>query len=171
MNKRTTLMIITAIAVIIVLSMALVYLVKPVSYDNNEDEIPFTLVTPGRSHFGSSEEYLFPESGEIKAGENMTFRLMIEKNKEAIMNETINVSRVNEVYSDEKLPLPEGVNISCTPSVFISYPGESYNVSLILTTTEETPEDVYHFRVQRLFDSGITTLWFDLNVTSSGLAD
>ncbi|ADN36314.1 hypothetical protein Mpet_1557 [Methanolacinia petrolearia DSM 11571] len=164
-------MIIAAIAVIIVLSMALVYLVEPASDDNNEDETTPTLVTPGRSHFGASEEYLFPESGEIKAGENMTFRLMIEKNKEAIMNETINVSRVNEVYSDQKLPLPEGVNISCTPSVFISYPGESYNVSLILATTEETPGDVYHFRVHRLFDSGITTLWFDLNVTSSGLAD
>jgi hypothetical protein len=169
MNKQTILMIITAIAVIIVVSVIMINPVKPVPDDINEEETSPTLVTPGKSHFGASEECLFPESGEINAGENMTFILMIEKNKEAIMNETINVSRVNEVYSDEKLPLPEGMNISCMPSAFISYPGESYNVSLILATTEETPENVYHFRVQRHFDSGITTLWFDLNVASLGL--
>jgi len=124
-----------------------------------------TLIVPGKSHFGAEETYLFPDVGEVEAGKNIAFELRIEKNKEAIRNETIIASRVQGKYTDAELPLPGGMTISCTPSAFTSYPGEMYNVSINLMTTNEVPEDTYFFRIQRFFDSGIETLWISVKVT------
>jgi hypothetical protein len=130
------------------------------------EKTPQTLIVPGKSHFGAAEEYLSPESGKIEAGKNIVFELRIEKNKESIRNETIKISRVNGKYSEEELPLPDGMTINCTPSSFISYPEKVYNVSIILTTGKQVPADTYSLRIQRYFDSGITTMWADVQILS-----
>ncbi|MBP2132396.1 hypothetical protein J2128_000317 [Methanomicrobium sp. W14] len=154
------------------ISYILVHKVPDGNYSGNK--VTPTLIVPGKSHFGASEEYLNPNSGEIRAGENMTFVLRIEKNKELTGNETINVTGVSEYYSENQVPLPQGINVTCIPSEFVSYPKNNYSVNVNITTTKDVPENLYHFLLKRYFrlrhpnsSAGITTMWFDLNVTKS----
>ncbi len=133
---------------------------------DNVDENNVTLTVPGKSHFGAAETYLSPDFGKIEAGKNMVFELRIVKNQEAIRNETITVSRAIGKYSNDELPLPNGLTVNCTPSLFTSYPEKVYDVSIILMTTKEVPEDTYFLRIQRNFDSGIETMWTSIEVTA-----
>lgn len=125
-----------------------------------------TLTIPGKSHFGASETYLSPGSGEIVAGKNMAFELRIVKNQEGVRNETILVSRVKQEYSEEEIPLPTGMNISSIPSAFTSYAGKEYLTRIIISTTNAIAEDTYFFRIQRRFDSGVEDHWTKVLVTA-----
>lgn len=129
----------------------------PVSDKGNEQNV--TLTIPGKSHFGASETYLSPDSGEIEAGKDIAFDLRIVKNQEESRNESILVSRVKQEYSEEEIPLPTGMSISCVPSTFTSYAGKEYHSKIIISTTNHVSEDTYFFRIQRKFDSGVEDHW------------
>ncbi|MFA4823899.1 MAG: hypothetical protein WC593_01940 [Methanoregula sp.] len=162
MKRRSIIGIILILAILAAICYVSINQMLPRSDEIDKNNI--TLIVPGKSHFGAEETYLSSNFGKVEAGKNIAFELRIEKNQEAIRNETIIPSRVKGKYSDVELPLPSGMTISCTPSAFTSYPGKVYNVSTILTTTNEVPEDTYFFRIQRYFDSGIETLWISVHV-------
>lgn len=156
-----TVLILAAVTAIVYVSMN-----QQQSVPDNGTEQNVTLTIPGKSHFGASETYLSPDSGEIEAGEKITFELRIVKNQEGLMNETILVSRVKQEYSEEEIPLPKGMNISSIPSAFTSYAGKEYHTSIIISTTNTISGDMYYFRIQRKFDSGGEDLWTRVLVTA-----
>jgi hypothetical protein len=154
-------LIVAAVTVMVYVSMN-----QQQSVPDNGTEQNVTLTIPGKSHFGASETYLSPDSGEIEAGKNIAFELRIVKNQEGLRNETILVSRVKQEYSEEEVPLPKGMTISSIPAAFTSYAGKEYLTSIIISTTNNVSEDMYFFRIQRKFDSGIEDLWTKVLVTA-----
>lgn len=169
MKKQSIIGLLLVLAILIAICYVLVNQIVPLSDDANENNATPTLIVPGKSHFGASESYLSPNSGEIEAGKNMTFILRIEKNKEAIRNETIAVSRVkgkDGIDWRDELPLPNGMSINCIPSAFTSYPGKVYNVTISVNTTKEVPEEMYFFKIRRNFDSGYVEMRAGVQVTA-----
>ncbi len=172
MKKQTIIGVCLVIALLAV-CYVLMNQIVPLPDDTDENNATPTLTIPGKSHFGASKSYLSSNSGETEAGKNITFILRLEKNKEAIRNETITVSRVKGKYGkylDDELPLPNGMSINCIPSVFRSYPGKVYNVTILVNTTREVPEEIYFFKIRRNFDSGYGEMWIGVQVTAPALS-
>ncbi len=163
MKQRITIGIIIVLAILVII---LFSSIDQKSSPPGEVENNATLIVPGKSLIGIEETYLSPNSGIIEAGQNLTFELRIEKNKEAIRDETIALSLVKGNYSDDELPLPNGMTLACNPSMFTSYPGNVYKVSIIMTTTKEVPVNTYFIRIQRNFDSGREVIWTSVQVTA-----
>jgi len=169
MKKQTIIGVFLVMVLIAVICYVLMNQIVPLSDDANENNATPTLTVPGKSHFGAAKSYLSSNSGEIEAGNNMTFILRIEKNKEVIRNETITVSRVKGKNGNDwrdELPLPNGMSINCIPAAFTSYPGKVYNVTIWVNTTKEVPEEMYFFKIRRNFDSGYGEIGVGVQVTA-----
>ena len=119
--------------------------------ENNSREAPITV--PGRSHFGAERFIMKPEMVELSAGETKEVNINLETRESGPGKVAYSFFRVKRVYSDEEIPMPDGLNVSIEPSTFMAYPNETYNSTLTINTTQDIPRGEYVLSVNGVYES------------------
>jgi hypothetical protein len=134
----------------------------PSTENNNSREAP--VIVPGRSHFNESR-FMWPDMVELSAGETKEVNITLETRKDGPGRVTYSFFRVKRVYSDEEIPMPDGLNVSIEPSTFMMYPNETYNTTVTINTSQDIPRGEYTLSVHIFFESGIRGEgWLTVNV-------
>jgi len=112
---------------------------------------------PGGGPFVSFNDHI-----DIKAGETKTtdITLMIRR-PDSPVNVSYGIFKAEkaEDYSPskggmpyEKLPMPEGLDISIKPDEFVAYPNRTYNSTILIEASTELDKGEYQLFLEILFD-------------------
>jgi len=101
----------------------------------------------------------------IDRGDKATIDVTLETRKEFRRNEEINYSiyPVTKEYSEDEIPITNGMEIKIDPSNFIACPNTTYHSTITVTTTSAVSTGDYWFHLEKTGGSK-TTSWFDVRV-------
>ena len=79
------------------------------------------------------------------------------------------IFRVEAVYKENEIALPEGMTISIEPAEFKIYPNTVYSITLTIRTSSKTPPGEYYFLTTAKIEGSLTTKgWTKVTVTADG---
>jgi len=85
----------------------------------------------------------FDDFVKLKAGETKSLDVTLETLKHGPGEVAYTISRVAKEYDEDKLPMPEGLDVSIEPSKFTAYPNNTYHSTITIKTTHELPSGEY----------------------------
>jgi len=111
---------------------------------------------------------LYEHSIELKAGETKLIPLTLEVKKDIRKSElfTYTISRTSGEYSEDKLTMPEGLEVDIEPSELTVCPNTTYVSLLTIRTSADTEAGEYHFLLEQYLENGFRgSGWIRINVT------
>jgi len=102
---------------------------------------------------------------EMKRGDKITIDVTLETRKEFRGKEEIiySIYPVANEYSEDEIPINNGMEIKIDPSSFIACPNTKYHSTITVTTTNAVSPGDYWFHLEKTGGSK-TTSWFDVRV-------
>ena len=145
----------TGLGVLVIVAAMVLCFYEPAPDSNEEDSWMPPDITPGLAIM-NMPKVVHPTTVGLKAGETAEENITLEtrRNGPGMVHYTIS-SRVEDVYSTEELPWPDGLDISIEPSDFMAYPNENYISTLTVRTTNGLLQGEYVFRFYSLFEGSM----------------
>jgi hypothetical protein len=100
------------------------------------------LEIPGKSLLESAH-IDYSHSVERKAGETKSLDITLDMRKDSLRRVSFAIWRVSKIYAEDRLPMPEGLDVSVEPSNFIAAPNNTYQSTIIIKTSPELPPGEY----------------------------
>jgi heat shock protein HslJ len=111
---------------------------------------------------------LYEHSIELKAGETKLIPLTLEVKKDIMKSElfTYTISRTSGEYSEDRLSMPEGLEVVIEPSELTVCPNTTYISILTIRTSSGVATGEYHFLLEQYLENGFQGRgWISISVT------